>query len=250
MSENRKFIAFFSWVTLIFLVLTYVFSIQNFEYPYINNGFLETVFGGLFASFGVMLLAEIKKYYINKKNMEDLLYFTMLNIYNELVLETKYADLYITHPSTEVPSNVFSERVPAYCGYMNTLRGIDYATYGKSCILCRWNWYRSKELPNLNKHVNWCSNRLFIAVTQEKLNAQYQGKGAYNPVSSDHDVNVTLHKMKADALERIKAINPLMSTISSVYPDRYQWEKDKTISNDAIIRLPSEDPELNAFFKD
>lgn len=250
MSENKKFIRFFTWVTVIFFILTYVFSIQEFKHPFINNGFLETIFGGLFASFGVMLLAEIKKYVINKRNLEDLMYFTLLNLYNELVLQAKYADLYITHPYAEVPSNVFSTGAFVICSYINTLRGIDYTPYKKTCVLCQWNCYRSNEFIALNKHVNWCNNNLFIAITQEKINALNQGKGAYNPIASDHDVNITLRKMKANALERTKAIEPIMNILSSTYPERYQWEKDKKVANEAKICLPFEDPELNAFFKD
>ena len=250
MSENKKFISFFTWVTAIFLVLTYVFSIQEFSHPFMNNGFLETIFGGLFASFGVMLLAEIKKYWINKKTSEDIMYITLLNLYIELVMETKYADLYVNHPNVEVPSNVFSTRSPVIYNSVNTLRGIDYTPYIKNCILCCWNKYRSGEFPAFDKHINWCNNNLLIAINQEKMKALRSGKGAYNPIASDHDVNITIRKIKSDAMERIKAIELFITTLVSIYPDRYNWERDRKSVDEAQVCLPMDNPEINTFFKD
>ena len=69
MSNNKKFIKYLSWCTGISLILSYVSCVFVFDYTFLNNNFLLTLFGGVFASFCVMLLSEIKKYLDNKKTV-------------------------------------------------------------------------------------------------------------------------------------------------------------------------------------
>ena len=250
MSENRKFIRFFKWVTVIFFILTYVFSIQEFKHPFINNGFLETIFGGLFASFGVMLLAEIKKYSISKRSTEDLLYFTLLGLYSDLVVEAKNVDVYLKNPDSPVPNNLFSDRLPAISGYINALRGINYAPFKENDISKQWNAYRGKEFQCLDNHTIACRTHLFLAINQEKLRALDRQITYYNPTAKDHNVSVTLRKMKADAIERARAIEAMQDCISATCANRYQWKEEKANLQSLEIGLPTENPRLALFFED
>jgi len=250
MSENKKFIRFFSWVTALFLVLTYIFSVVEFSFPLLNSEFLEIVFGGLFASFGVMLLAEIKKYSMSKRSTEDLMYFSLLGLYSELVVEAKNADVYLKNPDSPVPENLFSDRLPAICGYINTLRGIDYAPFRENGISKQWNTYKGKEFQCLDNHAIACRTHLFLAINHEKLRALERQITHYNPTSKDHDVNVTLTKMNADAFERAQAIGALQEAISTAYVNRYQWKNEKENLQSLEIGLPADNPRLASFFKD
>ena len=72
-----------------------------------NNDFLVVAFGGLFGSFGVTLLAEIKKYFVNKRDSEIKLYSTFLALYSELVVEVKNAEYFLSEPII-IPDNLFS----------------------------------------------------------------------------------------------------------------------------------------------
>lgn len=250
MSENKKYIRFFSWVTALFLILTYIFSVVEFSFPLLNSDFLEIVFGGLFASFGVMLLAEIKKYSITKKSTEDLMYFSLLGLYSELVVEAKNADVYLKNPDSPVPENLFSDRLPAISGYINTLRGIDYAPFKENDISKQWNAYKGKEIQCLDNHAIACRTHLFLAINQEKLRALERQITYYNPTAKDHDVSVTLTKMKADAVERARAIAEMQDCISTACANRYQWEEEKASLQSLEIGLPTENPRLASFFED
>ena len=116
MSENKKYISFFSWITALFLVLTYVFSIVKISSPFMSSDFLEIIFGGLFASFGVMLLAEIKKYTMNKQIAEDNLYDSLVSLYAELVVQSKQTEVYLNNQTAAVPENLYSNRAAAMAG--------------------------------------------------------------------------------------------------------------------------------------
>lgn len=250
MSENKTFIRFFSWVTALFLALTYVFSIIEFSFPILNSNFLEIVFGGLFASFGVMLLAEIKKYSISKRSTEDLLYFTLLGLYSDLVVEAKNSDVYLKNTNVPVPDNLYSDRLTAICGYISTLRGIDYSPFRENDISRQWNVYRGQEIQRLDNHVIACRTHLFLAINQEKLRALDRQLTHYYPSSMDHDVNVTLRKMKADAIERARAIEAMQDRISSARANCYRWQEEKANLQSLEIGLPTENPRITSFFED
>lgn len=250
MSENKQFIAFFSWITGVFLILTYIFSVVKFTWRFLSSDFLVVAFGGLFASFGVMLLAEIKKYFINKRSAEDMLYFTLLRLYTELIVEAKNAEVYLNNQDSMVPDNLFKDRVPQISGYIYSLRNIDYAPFRKNKIESQWTEYRMKELPNLNDHVIICNTHLFLAINQEKMKALDRGLAHYHPIGKDHDVNVTLKKTHADAIARTLVIEKMQDVLFSAYSNRYMWEKEKERLQSLEIGLPTENPNLKAFFEE
>ena len=250
MSESKKYIRFFSWITGLFLVLTYVFSIVKFSCRFLNSDFLEIVFGGLFASFGVMLLAEIKKYTMSKRSTEDLMHFSLLGLYTELVVEAKNADVYLKNPDSSVPENLFSDRLATICSYINTLRGVDYAPFIENNISKQWNKYKGEEFQGLDNHVIACRTHLSLAINHEKLRALERRIANYYPTSKDHDVNITLRKMNADALERAQAIEALQDTISTACAGRYSWKEEKENLQSLEIGLPTENPRLASFFED
>ena len=248
MSENINFIRFFSWATCIFLILTYVFSLVSFSWEWLNSNFLVVAFGGLFASFGVMLLAEIKKYHVNKHAVEDKLYYTLLSLYNELTVESKNADAYLNNPNTAVPENLFSFRAPAINAILYSLKCTDYSPIKRNVIFDKWSSYRENEFPVMDNHVNACNTRLTIAIIDERLNALDRQIMSYHPSASDKYVGITLRKMKADADERLKAIETMLAAISSLDNKRYNWQKEKDLIQSIKIGLPSENQELNKFF--
>ena len=250
MSENKQFIVFFSWVTGVFLILTYIFSVVKFSWRFVSSDFLVVAFGGLFASFGVMLLAEIKKYFISKRSSEDMLYFTLLGLYTELIVEAKNAEVYLNNQDSMVPDNLFKDRVPQISGYIYSLRNIDYAPFRKNKIESQWTEYRKNELPNLDNHVIICNTYLFLAISQEKMKALDRGLAHYHPIGKDHDVNVMLKKTHADAIARTLVIEKMQDVLFSTYSNRYMWEKEKEKLQTLEIGLPTENPNLKAFFEE
>lgn len=75
MSTSIKVIKFTSILSIIFLVITYLITVNiesrfiSLNTIWISNNFLLTVFGGVFASTLVVLFCEINKYLIDKKRI-------------------------------------------------------------------------------------------------------------------------------------------------------------------------------------
>ena len=175
---------------------------------------------------------------------------TLLGLYSDLVVEAKNSDVYLKNPDSPVPNNLFSDRLPAISGFINTLRGIDYAPFKENDISKQWNTYRGKEFQSLDNHAMACRTHLFLAINQEKLRTLDRQITYYNPTAKDHDVSVTLKKMKADAIERARAIEELQDCISTACANRYQWKEEKANLQSLEIGLPTENPRLASFFED
>ena len=249
MSQNKKFIAFFSAMTACFLLLTYIFSIFNFKCDYMNNDFLVVAFGGLFGSFGVTLLAEIKKYFVNKRESEINLYSTLLALYSELVVEAKNAEYYLCETNI-VPDNLFSGRSSYIQSYANMLQTIDYSTFCENSFSISWKDYKDKEISELNNHVILCQSRLSLAINNEKLLMLEKGIINYTPRSNDKYVNITLRKMIINAKERIGAIERIMNTLDKTYPNKYRWNLQKDRINNITVGNPLENKEIKDFFEE
>lgn len=250
MTENKKFIVFFSIASAICLILTYLFSIIEVSADLINDDFLVVAFGGLFGSFGVMLLSEIKKYCLNKRAAEDVLYYTLLQLYSELIVEIKNTDVYLEHKESPVPGNLYSGRVPVIRGLLYSLQRLDYEPFLKNALKNLWEPFRQNELHELDNHVIMCNSKLFLAINHEQIKALDTGKMHYHPTACDHDVDVTLRKMKMHASDRAKAIDDIKKAVSIIGKNRFHWQEDKKRVDSLYIGLPTENPELLSFFED
>ena len=71
MKTNIKFIKFFSITSIVAFIACYITSLVAFEEPWLNSNFLFSIFSGVFASFIVVLITEIKKYFDNKSMAEN-----------------------------------------------------------------------------------------------------------------------------------------------------------------------------------
>ena len=214
-----------------------------------NNDFLVVAFGGLFGSFGVTLLAEIKKYFVNKRDSEINLYSTFLALYSELVVEVKNAEYYLSEPII-IPDNLFSGRSSYIQSYANMLQTIDYSTFCENSFSISWKNYRDKEIPELNNHVILCQSRLSLAINNEKLLMLEKGIINYTPRSDDKYVNITLRKMIIDAKGKIGAIERIMDALDKTYPNKYKWNLQKDRINNITVGNPLENKEIKDFFEE
>lgn len=112
MSTSIKVIKFTSILSIIFLVITYLITVNiesgfiQLNTIWISNNFLLTVFGGAFASILVVLFCEINKYLIDKKNVETQLFHQALYLYQAIFLMQHNILDYQSHPNAQIPENL------------------------------------------------------------------------------------------------------------------------------------------------
>lgn len=249
MSNNKSFIKFLSWITILFLALTYVASLLEFKFSYITSEFLFVIFSGIFASFCVMLLSEIKKYIDNKRASEDMLYSSLLGLYIELTAETKNAEMYLSNPQEIVPSNLFGHRAHVLGNYCQILRSLDYSPIKQTPLAKQVQVFKTNEIPCIDKHISIGVNRLPMAINYVQREYLQRSAIGYNPTSNDQLVKTTLQKTKADAMIRLKAVEGLIIALISVYPKRYNWMNDKQAIDAINFDIKEQDAENRAFFE-
>lgn len=94
LKTNIKFIKFFSITSVVAFIACYITSLVTFEEPWLNSNFLFSIFSGVFASFIVVLITEIKKYFDNKSMAENCIYDNCVGLYTELTGQIKQLNMY------------------------------------------------------------------------------------------------------------------------------------------------------------
>ena len=196
MKTNIKFIKFFSITSIVAFIACYITSLVAFEEPWLNSNFLFSIFSGVFASFIVVLITEIKKYFDNKSMAENCIYGNCVGLYTELTVQIKQLNMYLENKTELFPGAILEHRMPSLSSFNNTLRLIDYTTIRKkNALFHRFTSFVQQEVPKVEHHIGNCSN-LQIAVNQTQINHLKQGVMTYSPTTADPLVNIAVQKIK------------------------------------------------------
>lgn len=229
METNIKFIKFFSIASGITFIICYITSVITFEEPWLNNNFLFSIFSGIFASFIVVLITEIKKYFDNKNIAENYIYNNCVVLYTELSLQIKQMDMYLKNKEELLPENILDNRMPVILSHNSALSSIDYTLIKKSNVFFRrFKTFIQQDVFKISEYIIAC-NDLHLAMNQVKMNYVSERKSSCNPRTADDLVNLVLRKIKAQAEARAVALDSFLCTMSSCFPNRFEWEKDKTV---------------------
>lgn len=248
MNSIKKSIVFLFCSTIVSLLLTYFFSIVEFTNKLISSNFLFTVLSGIFASFIVLLIVETKKYFDAKRENEDKIYFYLMYLYAEFVVEIGNVSIYLDNEAELVPGNLFQARMPIMSNYGSALRSIDYSPFRKTKLFRDIKSYQKNELPNVDKHVH-LQSYLPQAIALTKLEYAQLGALSYNPIASDRLVKTTLTKIKNDAEMQRERIGQLLETVDEELSNRYNWSKDKEFIDNMNLSLEEREKMNKDFFQ-
>lgn len=203
----------------------------------------------MFASFIVVLITEIKKYFDNKYMAETYIYANCVGLYTELTVQIKQLDMYIKNKAELFPAGILEKRIPALSSYNNALRVIDYTTMKKRTMLSlRFAAFIQQEVPNVDRHIGNCNN-LQIAVAQTQINYLKQGVSGYTPTTADPLVNTAVQKIKASAEARRVAVDGFLQTMESLYPNRFNWNKERDAINQVSFDIKEMHQNRKEFFE-
>ena len=248
MSDNKKFILFLSWSTGISLLVAYIFSILKIECTFITDEFFFALFSGIFASFFVILLSEIKRYIDAKRLAEDALYGLLLKMYIELMGEVGNTTMYLQNKSEIVPAALLDGRAPILSNLNASLRIFSYEPFKKTPLYNTLVNFKHNEVSKIDVHINNLGY-LHQAVVLTQLDAAKKGVLSYNPVASDYLVEAALKKIKAGAELQMKAIEGLIAALVAEYPKRYNWAIDKKNFETVRFDLREQEERMKTFFE-
>lgn len=249
MKTNIKFIKFFSITSIVAFIACYITSLVAFEEPWLNSNFLFSIFSGVFASFIVVLITEIKKYFDNKSMTENCIYGNCVGLYTELTVQIKQLNMYLENKTELFPGAILEHRMPSLSSFNNTLRLIDYTTIRKKNVLFhRFTSFVQQEVPKVEHHIGNCSN-LQIAVNQTQINHLKQEVMTYSPTTADPLVNIAVQKIKASAEARRVAIDGFLQTMMSFYPNRFNWDNEKAAINQVSFDMQEMHKQSKDYFE-
>ena len=244
MSSNVKIIKFSFWLSLIFLIVTYIVSL-NIEIgflvpnlPWLSNSFFLTIFGGMFGSSVVVLICEIEKYLINKRYMEDYFFnhssflcIYLLGLYNSLNT--------IMCNGTEISdSNFLNNSKDVAKAELNAIKLGDYTTLLKGNSLKKEiNNFLMSDWKTIDEFLRDCDFlRLAILTDKQEQTKEHICKLLKNDDFGCHvseknkNVNKTLRILLKKAENSLKLTESFLQIIDSHCDGRYK-------SNESIERF-------------
>lgn len=238
MSNKKGNIIFACIISIIFLLITYIFFLTKsygwFDIKWLSNDFLIAVFGGAFASSVVVLLNEIFSYHQYKRNMEDQLYYNAIFLLTNAIVARNTLNSMLENPDKEIVENLLENQKCTMLVSLRTICNIDYVTFcKKQKLFTELQIFKSKyyEYEKLITNITY----LNLAIDKTKLNELEQNPYINVRVKASYDlIKKTIEGVKADIETIVEVCDRLMQIID--YSGRYRWEenKDKMMQQDFI----------------
>lgn len=135
MSDNIKVIKFTAISSVVFMLITYLITV-NMEIQFFtlntvwfSNNFALTSCGGIFASFFVVFLCEVQKYLSMKSSVEAYLFYHATYLYAALFYMQQNIREYRENKEYIVPDNFLDMRIAMVQTELSLLQSTDYCTF-------------------------------------------------------------------------------------------------------------------------
>lgn len=230
MSGNIKTIKFTAKLSVFFALLTYVVSL-NMElaffvpnWRWISNNFALTVCGGVFASTLVVMLCEIQKYWSNKIDCEQYLFYQTMYLYIALFVMQRNVGEYIVTKTEPVPESLLESPVQKIQCQVNAIQSIDYTTFSsKNKLMIARRDFSEENLAKINVVLQY-HNYLKSAILRTRIrNLEQFGKEKI-VTSSDELVFKTLTIIDKQCKPLLDEISNYLKIIDQSCGGRFDWK--------------------------
>ena len=227
MGTSVKVIKFTTIASAILALITYVISLTIsynwFDIPWLSNSFLITIFGGAFASMLVVLVCEIQKYILIKRETENQIFYYAGFVCGKLLLMQLDVQKRL-ETKTDAIDDYYTKNIPDICNAINTLKNIDYSPFRKR-----------NELKKIIDTINlWLTQEVFfvlnegtmirVAINNDKIHnlEQYQSEGVITSQSPYTNTVLTIFGTKLAPIA--EKMDKYMYAIDEQCEKRYAWE--------------------------
>jgi len=173
MNTSIKVIKFTTIISIIIVIITLGISLNIkylwFEIKYIPNDFLMAIFSGIFGSTLVVLICEIQKYLLAKKQSEYILYSCMTEVLARFMTMRTSLRLLIENPQDLVNQGLFNEFKQRMEYQFNIFYNADYTTWcKKQKLFLATNNFISYSSDKIMKLIDDCIY-LDVALYNERI---------------------------------------------------------------------------------
>lgn len=233
MRGNVKVIKFTAVMSILFLVLTYITTVNieahilELNTIWLSNNFALTVFGGAFASMLVVLLCEVQEYITAKVSLEEYIFYQTLYLYKALFLMKQNICDYQKNAEAGVPDNLLDETSRMIQNEIFALQGTDYAPFKqKNLLLTAHQKFCRKTAMDLQPILKG-SNAVKIAINKVKIYYLQQNVLNRMVTSADEPLQTVLAIQLGRVSDALEEVDEYLKDIDMYCKQRYGWEKQK-----------------------
>ncbi len=230
MRTSVKVIRFTLIVSAIFALLTYVISLIMaygwFEIPWLSNNFLITIFGGAFASMLVVLVCEMQKYILIKRETENQIFYYAGLVCGNLLLMHLGVQKRLDNKTAAI-DDYYTKSVPDTNNAINILKNIDYTSFSKNNKLQTALFEMNKWLTQDVFFVLNDANMIKIAINNDKIHNLKEYKYEGTITSQSPNTNKVLMIFESKLAPIVKTMDKYMYDIDKLCNGRYCWELRK-----------------------
>lgn len=243
MRENIKTIRFTMCFSVLFALFTYIITL-NMEigffrpnWAWLSNNFALTVCGGAFASFLVVMLCEIQKYWSNKKSCEDYLFYQTLYLYDALYAMSKNIEEYIENKNEAVHDDILETRKQMVYAQIAAIQSVDYITFNKKHTLeMSHQHFCADELVKI-RSVLGDSSFFKMAVITTRINNLERTCSQGAVTTSDILITQTLSVLDEKFKATVSAVSNYLGAIDHSCDDRYDAKGKMEIVHKGYISI-------------
>lgn len=154
MRESIQMVKWCGIASLLFLTLTYIFSVYSqvdfvfLSKVWLPKDFFLSVSSGIFASLLVVVFCETRRYFGLRTEIENKLFYRNTTLFTALkVLEVTIED-FIKHKEWNVPDNLLDKNIEVIQSEMSYLQTVEYSTFRKNqkSLLTEYELFQKKLL--------------------------------------------------------------------------------------------------------
>lgn len=244
MKTNIKTIRFTITMSVVLALLTYLIALNAsydcFDIKWLSNTFLITIFGGAFASMLVVLICECQKYFWNKRETENMLFFHVARLYGHLLMIKLDIEKQLENKNETVSKDLIKIPADSVKYEIDMIQNIEYIVFSKKNNIALQNkefysWCRKNILAFLRNQYY-----LAIAINDDQLFNLDTYHQEYPITSENKNTNRALKIMCNTIPLLIDRVDAYLQTIDNTCENRYSWNITKNSIISGLSQLPND----------
>lgn len=233
MTESVKVIKFTTFMSILFLVLTYFTYINieahilQFNTIWFSNNFAITIFGGTFVSMLAVLICEVRRYITTKASVEEYIFYQALYLYQSLFLMQQNICDYQENTEAAVPDNLLDETTRMIQSEIFALQSTDYAPLKqKNLLFTAHQKFCKKTAIDMQPIMRGCGV-VRIAINKVKINYLRQGLLNKMVTSVNEPLQTALSVQLGRVSSALEKVDEYLKDIDKYCNHRYDWKKQR-----------------------
>lgn len=243
MSGNIKTIMFTAKLSVIFALFSYIVD-RNMElgffvpnWSWMSNNFALIVCGGVFASTLVVMFCELQKYWSNKFNCEQYLFYQTMYLYIALFVMQRNVEEYIETKTEPVPESLLESSVQKIQCQVNAIQSVDYTIFSaKNKLMIARRDFSEENLAKINVVLQY-HNFLKSAILRIRIKNLEQFGKEKTVTSSDELVFKTLTIIDKQCKPLLDKISKHLKIIDQSCGGRFDWKTQQEKIHEGYISI-------------